>query len=464
MEQHRVWAEVDLDALARNLGRIGRHCGPGVALMLVVKADAYGHGAVAVAHHALRSGVAMLGVGTSAEALELREAGIRAPILVLGTIVDDEAALALRHEVQIALHSSDRCRMLQDLAAALGVTARVHLKVDTGLGRLGVTPGRALELLEDIRIAPNLELAGVMTHVASGAGALDPTTSQQLAIFEDLLAAARTRGLLGGARIHAANTACILSGVGSRYDLARPGIGAYGVLPSPVHAEADAAAGAREALEPVLSLHTQVAFLKDVPAGAPIGYDGTWRAPNRTRVATIPVGYNDGLPWRLSNRGEALVRGRRAGVVGLVSMDYTTLDVGHIPGVEVGDRVTLIGPQGEDRIGLEELARRADTIPYEIACSVGERVARVYRGGEVTLFPAQPAANRVPVGSRRSTSDRRAAGARGGDRGRGSRRRVRPRSVRRLRLRRPKQVGGASPSGSAFGSAGGARGRLGRLS
>jgi alanine racemase len=149
-------------------------------------------------------------------------------------------------------------------------------------------------------------------------------------------------------------------------------------------------------LRPVLSLETQVVFLKDVPAGAPIGYDGTWRAPRPTRIATIPVGYNDGLSWRLSNRGEALVRGQRAPIVGLVSMDYTTVDVGHIAGVRVGDRVTLIGSQGYQTIGLEELARKADTIPYEIACSVGERVERIYRGGEVELVPQQAPASAVP--------------------------------------------------------------------
>jgi alanine racemase len=330
----------------------------------------------------------MLGVGTSAEALELRAAGIRAPILVLGTIVDDEAAQALRNEVQIALHSADRCQMLQSLAAALGVRARVHLKIDTGLGRLGVLPGRALELLAQVQASDHLELAGVMTHVGSGLGGLDPTTSQQLQVFEDLLAAARLRGLLGAARVHAANSACIFTGVGAGHDLVRPGISAYGVLPERL--------GPSPELRPVLSLETQVVFLKDVPAGAPIGYDGTWRAPRPTRIATIPVGYNDGLSWRLSNRGEALVRGQRAPIVGLVSMDYTTVDVGHIAGVRVGDRVTLIGSQGEQTIGLEELARRADTIPYEIACSVGERVERIYRGGEVELVPQPAPASAVP--------------------------------------------------------------------
>ena len=373
MDAYRVWADIDLDALAHNLARIRERAGPAVAVMLVVKADAYGHGAVAVAHHALRCGVAALGVGTSAEALELREAGVRAPILVLGTIVDEEAAAALRHDVQIALHSSDRCAMLQDLARRLGLRARVHLKIDTGMGRLGVLPGRALDLLREIRAASHLELAGVMTHIGSPDGALDPSTHEQIRLFESVLAPAREQGLVRG-WVHAANSACLFTDLRPLYDAVRPGISAYGLVPG-------ALPGAAE-LSPVLSLHSQVVFLKDLPAGAPVGYGSSWHAPRATRIATIPTGYNDGLPWRVGNRGEVLVRGKRAPIVGRVSMDYTTLDVGHVPGVEVGDRVTLIGSQGAESLSLEDLARHAETIPYEITCAVGKRVERIYRGGE----------------------------------------------------------------------------------
>jgi alanine racemase len=382
MDAYRVKAEIDLDALTHNLAVIKRRVGPTVAVMLVVKADAYGHGAVAISHHALRCGIAALGVGTSEEALELRQAGVRAPLLVLGTIVDDEAADALRHDVHIALHSEDRCQHLDELAGRLGLRAVVHLKVDSGMGRLGVLPGRALDLMERIQASPNLELGGVMTHIGPSRGALDPATSQQMAVFEDVIEAGRAQDLLGGALVHAANSACIFTGLTPLHDLVRPGISAYGVLPSELP-------GASE-LRPVMSLETQVVFLKDLPRGAPAGYEGTWRAPHPTRIAILPVGYNDGVSWRLSNRGEVLIRGRRAPIVGRVSMDYTTVDVGTIPGASVGDRVTLIGSQGEERIGLEEVARRADTIPYEIACAVGKRVERTYRGGEVALFPAAP--------------------------------------------------------------------------
>jgi alanine racemase len=395
VDSYRAWADIDLDALAHNLARIQARIGPRVAVILVVKADAYGHGAIAVSHCALRHGVAALGVGTSAEALELRRAGVRAPILVLGTIVDDEATACLRHDIELALHSVDRCQALQDLAQRLGLIARVHLKVDTGMGRLGVLPERALPLLEQIRAASHLELAGVMTHVSSPAGALDPSTQEQMRSFAAVLQAARERGLLHG-WIHAANSACIFTGLSPIYDAVRPGISAYGVLP-------DGLPGSSE-LRPVLSLRSQIVFLKDVPAQAPIGYASSWKSPQPTRIATLPLGYNDGVPWRLGNRGEVLVRGARAPIVGRVSMDYTTIDVGHIPGVSVGDRATLIGRDGDQEISVEQVAAQAETIPYEITCAVGKRVERIYHGGEKLLFPhprprAAPAIPSAPGGA-----------------------------------------------------------------
>jgi len=382
MSAYRVWAEIDLDALAHNLALIRRRVGSGVGIMLVVKADAYGHGAVAVVRHALRCGIAGLGVGTSAEALELRQAGVRAPILVLGTIIDGEARDALEHEIEIALHSEDRCQSLQELARSLGLTARVHLKVDSGMGRLGVLPERAIQLLERIRASSHLRLAGVMTHVAAGDGGLSPDSHEQLRVFEEVLDRARARELLGGCRIHAANSASIFTGLNPVFDLVRPGISAYGVLPEHLPGAFD--------LRPAMSLRSQVVFLKDLPEGTPVGYGGTWRAPRPTRIAILPMGYNDGVSWRLSNRGEVLVRGRRAPIVGRVSMDYTTIDVTRIPDVGVGDTVTLIGSQGKASIGLAEVAQRADTIPYEITCAVGKRVERIYRGGEVPLVPLAP--------------------------------------------------------------------------
>lgn len=380
MIAYRAWADIDLDALTHNLGVIRQRAGWGTRIVLVVKADAYGHGAVAIASHAVRCGIGALGVSTSAEALELRQAGIRVPILVLGTIVDEEAGDALRGDVHIALHSSDRRAMLQDLARRLGLRAKVHLKIDTGMGRLGVLPSKAIELLREVRASSHLELAGVMTHVSAGEGALSSVTSEQARVFEDFLREARSEGLLRG-WIHMANSACVFTGLRPRYDTVRPGIAAYGILPSDLP-------GAGE-LKPILSLKTQVVFLKDVPPGTPVGYSSTWSAQHATRIATLPVGYNDGVPWRLSNCGSVLVRGHRARIVGRVSMDYITVDVGHIPGVRVGDEVTLIGSHHSETISVEEIARHVGTISYEITCSVGKRVQRRYVGGESIVLPAQ---------------------------------------------------------------------------
>jgi alanine racemase len=377
---YRVWAEIDLDALTHNLREIKQRAGPSTRIMLVVKADAYGHGAVAIGNHAVRCGVGALGVGTSAEALELRQSGLRVPILVLGTIIDDEAADALRHNVHIALHSSDRRAMIQELARRLGIRARVHLNVDTGMGRLGVLPARAIELLREIRGSSHLDLAGTMTHVSAPEGALSASTAAQGRLFEAVLRRAREEQLLRG-WIHMANSAAIFTDMRPRYDTVRPGISAYGILPANLPGAGD--------LRPVLSLKTQIVFLKDIPPDSPVGYGSTWRAPRSTRIATLPLGYNDGVPWRLSNRGEVLVHGMRAPIVGRVSMDYVTVDVGHIRDVGVGDTVTLIGQDGGQSIDVEEVARHADTIAYEITCAVGRRVKRTYVGGAELDVPAQ---------------------------------------------------------------------------
>ena len=364
----RVWAEIDLGALEYNLRAIRERIGRAVELILVVKADAYGHGAVPIARRAAALGVGAFGVGTVDEALELNAAGIRGRMIVLGTIIDDEAEPALRGGVELGVHSADRVRMLSGLAVRLGLCAKVHLNVDTGMGRLGSGPARALELLEEIHASPGLELAGCMTHVASSRGADDPGSAAQLRSFAQFLEPARRRGLLRG-WTHVANSACIFTGLEPLFDAVRPGIAALGMLP--------AEGGRPGVLRPVLSLRSQVVFFKDVEPGTPIGYGGTWRATRRSRIATLPVGYNDGVPWRLGNRGRALVRGCCVPIVGRVSMDYTTVDITDAPGVEVGDVVTLIGRDGDHELSARTLAEEAGTIPYEITCSIGRRVPRL---------------------------------------------------------------------------------------
>lgn len=372
MQPHRAWAEIDLDALAHNLRRIHGRAGAGVEILLVVKADAYGHGAVAVARHAQGMGLDSFGVGTVQEALELRAAGIRGRILLLGTIVDGEAAPALEGEIELGVHSSDRCRMLSALGKRLGRVARVHLNVDTGMGRLGVLPQRALELLEEIDRDPHLELAGLMSHVAAPGGARETAAREQSLRFDAVVRKARERGLLRGIT-HLCNSASLFTDLAPGHSAVRPGIAAYGMLGAEL-------IGEDPRLQPVLALRSQVIFFKDLEPQSPVGYGGSFVTDRRTRIATLPVGYNDGVPWRLGNRGHVLLRGRRAPIVGRVSMDYLTVDVTDIPGIAIGDVATLIGADGAERIRAEDLAREAGTIGYEITCSIGRRVPRVLVG------------------------------------------------------------------------------------
>jgi len=354
------------------MARVVRRLADGTRVLAVVKADAYGHGAVPVARALLgEPGLWGFGVGDSQEALELRAAGIDAPILILGTIIPEEEAQVVSHDVRVCVHSMDRVGTLEDESRRQGRRTRVHLMVDTGMGRLGALPGRALDLARVVAASRWLELEGLATHMSSSKPG-HPFTAVQRQRLLSLLADLR-RDHIEPPLVHFANTAAILGGDGGSSPLVRPGISLYGVL-GPDTAQAAGPLG----LEPVMSLRTQIVYLKDVPAGTPIGYNGTHVTAHATRVATLPVGYNDGLAYRLSNRGRAIVRGEIAPIVGAISMDYTMLDVGPIPGVRVGDAVTLIGSEGARSITIPELASLVGTIPYEISCAVGKRVHRLY--------------------------------------------------------------------------------------
>ena len=382
MDTSRAWAEIDLDALSHNLRHLRLRIGPRPALLLVAKADAYGHGAIPIVHHALRHGVDAIGVTTCGEAMELRQAGIRARIVVLGAVFGEEAQIALGHDVEIGIPSRELGARLEETARRLRTVARVHLKIDTGMNRLGVAPDHAIPMLRTIHASRHLELAGVMTHISAIEGAEADSTEQQLARFQDVLARARGRDLLGGREVwvHAANSACVLSGMTPLFDAVRVGAAAFGIRPDP-----RLAAGLD--LRPVMAVRTRIVHLKEIPAGARVGYGGTWTAPRTSSIATLPVGYDDGVDWRLGNRGYVLLHGRRAPIVGRISMDYTTVNVTGMPGARLGAPVTLIGKDGNREIRVEEIARMADTIPYEVTCSIGKRVRRVFRGGEPTETP-----------------------------------------------------------------------------
>lgn len=381
--RHRAWASIDLDAFRSNLAVCHQLAGT-AQVWPVLKANAYGHGASKLALCCADEGVDRIGVGDSGEALELREAGVRVPLLVLGTVIDAELPALLRHDIEVGVHSEGRAHALGAFARQHGRPLGVHLKIDTGMTRLGVLPEAAVRVARAIEEEPALNLRGVMTHFAPCEGALDPRAVEQQDCFAATLGSLRESGITIPA-VHGANSAALFSGLQPLGDAVRPGIALFGVLPPTLTSRAP--------LRPVLSLHAQVVFLKDVPAGRQVGYGGRWVAPQATRLATLPIGYADGVPyrWGASGEGEVLIRGQRCRIVGAVSMDYLTIDVGHVPGVEVGDVVTLIGFDGEQQIGVQEVADAAGTIPYEITCSIGARVHRVYQDAAPT--PAEPRSN-----------------------------------------------------------------------
>ncbi len=375
----RTWAEIDLDALAHNLDVIRRRAGDGVATMIVLKADAYGHGAVPVAWQLTRRGdVAYVGAGDSTEALALRAAGVTTPILVLGAVVSGEMEDVLRGKIAVTVHSGDRVRHLRRVVRMNGAkNVRVHLKVDTGMGRLGCHPERALGIAREIRRSRGLELEGVATHLAATGANGVPSAERQIRRFRRVLKALEAEGFRPRWR-HAYASGGVLAGLPPSFNLVRLGLGLYGIDPRGV--------GDHD-LRPVLSWKTQIVFLKDHRKGSAVGYEGTWRAPRKSRIATLPVGYNDGYRFAFSNRADVLVRGKRCPVVGRVSMDYVCADVSKVPGAAVGDTVVLLGRDGDEGVDAAELARLADTIPYEILCGIGRRVSRVYRGGNGVGHP-----------------------------------------------------------------------------
>lgn len=378
--RHRAWAEIDLAAFRHNL-RETRELAGRAEVWPVLKANAYGHGAVPLARACESAGVGRIGVGDSGEALQLREAGIGTPLLVLGTVIEAEVPHLLDHGIEVGVHSESRVRKLGALARMRGRRLGVHLKIDTGMARLGVRPEAALRVARAILEEPELELRGLMTHYAAPDGCLDPFTEVQARAFQEVLVELRQAGVPIPA-VHGANSATLFTGLRPLGDAVRPGIALYGVLPTGLP-------GA-ERLRPVLSLRAQVVYLKDIPAGTSVGYGGRWTSSRPTRLAVLPLGYNDGLPFRLGaeGRGVALLRGQRCPIVGAISMDYCTVDVTRADGVGVGDTATLIGADGGETVSVQEVAEAAGTIPYEITCSIGSRVPRVALHAEAPLAAA----------------------------------------------------------------------------
>lgn len=375
MQLRPTWVEIDLDAIAHNLRQL-QHMAAPAQVMAVVKADGYGHGAVLVARTALAHGARRLAVAMVEEGLHLRQSAIACPILVLGWTPPEQYGPALRYDLELTVSSEAEARALSEAARREGRRAKIHLKIDTGMTRLGLpaTDPRLGEIAARIASLGHLEIAGVYTHLATADDPEAELTARQLAAFDEALQVLARYGVRPLLR-HAANSAALLRLPAAHYDLVRPGIALYGL-------EAFAGSVDRFGLRPALTWKTRVALVKEVPAGTPISYGATYVTPRSARIATLPVGYADGLRRALSNRGHVLVNGRRVPIVGRVCMDQVMVDVSGAGDVSVGDEVVLIGVQGGERITADEMAGWMDTIGYEVVTGIGRRVPRIYyRGG-----------------------------------------------------------------------------------
>jgi alanine racemase len=375
---------VNLEALRHNLRVLRRHAGP-ARVWAVLKADAYGHGAPAVARTLERAKVDGFCVALLEEGVELREAGITAPILVMGGHYGSAHDELVARDLTPVVHDIEQLQAFARLvrSGAASGPVRVHLKVDTGMSRLGVTMHDLPALARAVEATPEVHVEGLMTHLACADAepAEMEETAHQLERFEAATLTLARHGIRPATR-HAANSAAVLRGE-ARFDAVRPGLALFGV--SPRAGSAPLAAD----LKPAMRVRTEIVACRDVQEGSFVGYGATWRAPRPSRIATIAMGYADGLSRRLSNRGHVLVRGKRAAIVGAVSMDMTMVDVTGIPGASVGDEVTVLGLQrgegpqdGPDHraiIGADEIAAHADTIAWEVLTSVSRRVPRFYR-------------------------------------------------------------------------------------
>ena len=366
-----TWAEIDLDALAWNFRAVRERVGPGVPVMGVVKADAYGHGAAGCARRLEAEGADWRGVATPEDGFALRRAGLTRPVLSFGGFWEGQAALCVAEGIVPVVYRLDMAEALDAAARAAGVIADIHVKVDTGMGRLGVRYDDAAEFAERLRAFGNIRVDGLMTHFAAADEARrDCFTVEQLGRFREAVAAFKARGYRPTYE-HMANSAATFAHPETRGNMVRPGGVLYGlwrdVLPQ---------AGEWPAFRPVMSLRTHVTLLKQVHAGETLGYGCTYEAAREMTVATVPAGYADGYLRALSNRGRVIIKGQYAPVVGRVSMDLTLQDVTGIEGVRVGEQVTMLGADGGLLLPTEDLAQTAGTLSYEITCGVSARVPR----------------------------------------------------------------------------------------
>lgn len=379
MEPPIIWAEIDLNAIAHNVRELRRVISPKARLMVAVKANAYGHGIIEVAKQALKSGADALGVARVGEGIHLREAGIDAPILVFGYTLPSEAARLYEFNLIQTVYSYETARALSDTASSLDIKINIHLKVDTGMGRLGLLPDSrratpadsAVEEVKSIEGLSNLKLEGIFTHFATADWSDKSYAEKQFQIFLNFLDQLHKAGLEFSVK-HAANSGAIIDMPQTHLDMVRAGISVYGLYPS------DEIDKSRIKLWPAMSLKARIIHLKKVPAGFMVSYGITHKTKKPTTIATIPAGYGDGLSRLMSSNGHMLVHGQRAPIIGRVCMDLTMIDVGHIPEAKIEDEVVVFGHQGNASISADEIAKATNTINYEVVTRISDRVPRVY--------------------------------------------------------------------------------------
>jgi len=371
-----TWAEVDLYAIAHNVRELKRWVGDHADLIAVVKANAYGHGAVAVARTALKAGAGRLGVGRTLEGVQLRRAGIEAPILLMCYALPAEAATIVRWSLTPTVNTWEQAVALNAAASAEGIRLPVHIKADTGMGRYGLLPVEVVPFAQALSQLPALHLEGFYTHFSMGDTADSMYTQRQFELFCDLSGQLQKAGLHIPFR-HVANSATTLNWPELALEGVRCGISIYGLRPSEEMQP-------RIALRPAMALKSRVGRVRTLPAGSSVSYGCTYRTERPTALALVPAGYGDGYHRLASGRGAVLIRGQRAPIAGRVCMDQFVVDVNGIPGVQQDDEVVLIGRQGEEQITAHEVARWAETISYEVITGILPRVTRVYlQGGEV---------------------------------------------------------------------------------
>lgn len=376
-EYHRLVAEIDLDAIGNNIREIRKRIKKDTQLMAVVKADGYGHGAEEVSKVCLYNGADQLAVATCDEGVQIRQWSIQVPVLILGNTVEGQLETVINNSLTQAVFRYETAKRMSDIAVRLNKTALVHIKIDTGMSRIGFMPVReSIDEIEKIFSLPNLKVTGIFTHFATADEKDKTFTKVQYKKFRYVADRLEEKGYTGFIR-HCANSGAILDMPELQLDMVRAGIIIYGLYPSsevthPVR------------LKPAMSLKSQISYVKELEENVSVGYGRTYFTTHKTRVATIPIGYADGYSRAFSNKARVIINGKYAPVIGNVCMDQMMVDVSDIPSAKEGDNVIIMGSDGENKVSAEELADIAGTINYEIVCNVGKRVPRVYvKNGEI---------------------------------------------------------------------------------